>query len=214
MFLLDPRKASTHAMIPLAMLIGIAVASAILPLSAPGGRESPAVRLRVGLQGVWALAAVIALLAYGSVAAIDTSSVDSSPLHPLSEESRQAISWVARNTPEDGRFLVIKAPAVLDSFSPVVPASQRANLGAVRGYGGWAEPCGASRAVDELQACAGAPSCGEVGAKEDTSFSHVYVASRPPATDTARSRRSCGRRRYVVLPMARATIFGRGFLDG
>jgi hypothetical protein len=223
MFLLDPRKASTHAMIPLAMLIGIAVASAILPLLS---RESPAVRLRVGLQGVWALAAVIALLAYGSLAAVGTASVDSSPLHALSEESRQAIGWVARGTPEDSRFLVIKGAGSpwTDSLSEWFPAlTKRASLGTVQGY----EWLGKSRyerqqdRYDQLQACAGrSVRCLEKWAlQENTSFSHVYVA-RPPDGDRdccsvlRRSLRASPR--YVVLyDGPGATIFGRrASLDG
>jgi len=182
MFLLDPRSASTYAMIPLAMLIGIAVASALSLLS----REPSPARMDVGLRGAWALTAVVALLAYGSVAAVDTSSVHSSPLHALSEESRQAMSWVARNTPEDSRFLVIRGVGSpwTDSLSEWFPTlTKRASLGTLQGY----EWLGKSRyerqqdRYEQLQACSNhSVRCLENWARQvSPSFSYVYVAKAP-----------------------------------
>jgi len=204
-------------MIPLAMLIGIAVASALPLLS----RESWAARLDVGLRGAWSLAAVVALLAYGSVAAVDTSTVDSSPLQALSEASRQAMNWVARYTPEDSRFLVMRGVGSpwTDSLSEWFPTlTKRASLGTVQGY----EWLGKSRyenqqeRYEELQACSHqSVRCLERWARQvSPSFSYVYVA-KAPAGDQGdccsilrRSLRASPR--YVVLyDGPGATIFAR-----
>jgi len=147
--------------------------------------------------------------------------VDSSPLHALSEESRQAISWVARNTPEDSRFLVIKGAGSpwTDSLSEWFPAlTKRASLGTVQGY----EWLGKSRyerqqdRYEELQACASqSVRCLEKWARQvSPTFSYVYVAKSPAGdhgdccSTLRRSLRASPR--YVVLyDGPGATIFGR-----
>jgi hypothetical protein len=218
MFLLDPRSASTYAMIPLAMLIGVAVIAAVQTLLP---RESPAAGLHVRLQAAWMPAVIVPLLIWGSTAAVITSSVDSSPLHALSQENRQAIAWVTRETPEDSRFLIIKGPssAWTDSLSEWFPAlAKRSSLGTVQGY----EWLGKSRyerqqdRYEELQACVGdSYQCLENWASHgSSSFSYVYVL-KPKSDDQGdccsslkRSLRASSR--YVVIyDGPGATIFER-----
>jgi len=223
MFVFDPRSASTFAMIPLAMLIGVATVVAVETLLP---RERMAANSQVSPRGAWLAAAVLPLLIWGSASAVVTSSVDSSPLHALSEENRQAISWVTRETPEDSRFLVIKGPSSpwTDSLSEWFPAlAKRSSLGTVQGY----EWLGKGRyerqqdRYDELQACVGDSfHCLENWASHvSPSFTHVYVL-KPKADDQGdccsslkRSLRASSR--YVVIyDGPGATIFERKAIPG
>ena len=131
MFVLDPRKATTLAMLPLAMLAASALVEVVLPALGPTlgrahdalrpGRDPPASPGRGGaLRGLtsrlapsgWpATAFVVTVFLYAVLAATIAGSLRPSfvwsPASPLPEEDRAAMAWIAENTPKDSRFAVI-----------------------------------------------------------------------------------------------------------
>ena len=124
--LLDVRSYATYSSVPVALLAGVALAEAILPLlrrgSAPtdaasipsdepdGGRRSFA---PAGLQ--WASIVIVACGLYYLIAAAfvrDPSLAEAANLRSLSAGDRAAFAWTATNTPTDAKFLVMPARRV------------------------------------------------------------------------------------------------------
>ena len=131
MFALDPRKATTLAMLPLAMVAASALVEVVLPALGPTlGRardalrpgEEPAAPPGRGLAAHapagsltarrWpATAFLVTVFLYGLVAATIAGSLRPSfvwsPASPFPEVDRAAMAWIAANTPEDSRFAVM-----------------------------------------------------------------------------------------------------------
>ena len=131
MFVLDPRKATTLAMLPLAMLAGSALVEVVLPAlgptlgrardalrpgeepAAPPGR-GPAAHAPAGSLTArrWtATAFVVTVFLYALVAATIAGSLRPSfvwsPASPLPQHDRAAMAWVAEHAPDDSRFAVV-----------------------------------------------------------------------------------------------------------
>jgi len=182
MFIMDPRKASTHAMMPLAMLVGIAVGSLLLPFLAGISSGNGRLQKADAIRGLWPHVALVALLVYGVASAVGTASDGFSPLHALSQENRQAMQWVANNTPDEAAFLVIKGGGSpwIDDVSEWFPAlARRPSLATVQGYEwlGKAEYERQQRRYHEIHLCARRTTvCLDRWAQEaGVAFSHVYL---------------------------------------
>ncbi len=108
MFILDPRKAWTLSMVPLAMLAAVGFFQVLLPQMeralahwrATSGTE-PRFRMRV----VSGTLMIIAL--YGVISAIGSMREDATPLIALSPGERETMAWVRGHTAPESRFLVI-----------------------------------------------------------------------------------------------------------
>jgi len=200
---LDPRSGANYAVIPLALLVAIAVSGVLLPLL--GAPDEPGPRAWRADQadppaayafGGAAAGALAALLLFVVVSALMTAP---KTLGALSRDDRQAMAWVAENTPPSSRFLVISGHG-----------SPRGGQGAGEdSYSGWANdrvsewfPALAGRvSVMTLQGqewfgstaqledeYAGAQDCALEGAaclaswksKTDMQFGYVYIVKDEP----------------------------------
>ncbi|MGI8552264.1 MAG: ArnT family glycosyltransferase [Dehalococcoidia bacterium] len=111
--LLDPRAAPNYATLPLAMLIGICVADVLLPALARPYHErdlrtGPALRPEaatfLGTRPAMVLAILGFALYYATMSALFAAP---KTLGALRADDRQAMQWVAQQTPPDSRFLVV-----------------------------------------------------------------------------------------------------------
>ncbi|MBI2758412.1 MAG: glycosyltransferase family 39 protein [Chloroflexi bacterium] len=120
-FIVEPRSAATYAMIPFAMLAGVALTDLILPpLSSINRRAAPALMLFIGFY----------LL--GGAFYFDTQ-IAGSTVPPA---DREAFDWIKANTPQDSRFLVLTGENELfcDGVSEWFPAlTSRLSLTTVQG---------------------------------------------------------------------------------
>jgi Dolichyl-phosphate-mannose-protein mannosyltransferase len=103
-FVLSPRGASTYAAIPLALLVGVGMDRAVLPaLLKPSYRLAEIPRLsRVTITMV-----LVFFLWYALISALLPILTSSGKTTSLQPEERQAMSWVAANTPLTSRFVVV-----------------------------------------------------------------------------------------------------------
>ncbi|MPZ50701.1 MAG: hypothetical protein GEU75_15620 [Dehalococcoidia bacterium] len=121
--LLDVRAFPTFTAIPIAMLAGIGVVEVLLPLlnrslvaareGAPEYLRSDGVAARrwTRRQQEWlprlVLASIMVYATFSALTRTDGLGGEAPLLVGLSDEERAAMSWVAKETPEDGRFLVV-----------------------------------------------------------------------------------------------------------
>ncbi|MGQ9681074.1 MAG: glycosyltransferase family 39 protein [Anaerolineae bacterium] len=178
MFVLDPRTAHTTATLPLALLAGIGIAEVLLPVLT-GQRLSAVV--------------IVFLFAH----AIVGGSVGPMPvLGVLPAAEREAMLWVAAETPASARFLVITGDGAWGSdrsseWFPVL--AQRVSVATVQGtewLPGFAER---TDRYTRLQVCAtqGAECLETWAAEHGVAFTHVYLAKRPSVGVYGRSRPCC-----------------------
>ena len=210
-FLLQPRGARLEAAVPLALLAGLGAADVLLPLLSgalpvhphspsrpleprapahPAATEQapkpePAAEVTGGLRprGRLAVALLAFLLGYEISALRDA---QRPYLAALSRDERQAMSWVATNTPESSAFLVVTSdPWGLDRSSEWFPVlAGRVSVATVQGYE-WAGSAKYARRIaqnEAAQACAArGAECLEGWARETgVAFTHVYLPRRPP----------------------------------
>lgn len=117
MYLIQPRSAHTIVNIPLAMAAGVFFTDVLLP----------GFKKRTGLI----LGLVIPLTMANSIYQIYVIS-----LNAITKDERSAFAWVADNTPEDGRFLVLTGEplAFCDSTSEWFPAlAERQSITTIQG---------------------------------------------------------------------------------
>jgi len=180
---LDTRAGATYATVPVALLAGIGVAEVLRPLLwAP--RESVE-----GRVNVLAVAVTGFFVVYCTLAAMirdPEMGAEAATLTSLSRDERDAMRWIAANTPSTSRFFVV--PDVgwpYDKVAEWFPVlAERQSVATVQGRE-WlpngefaryvdlydtARSCGGRTAdcLDRWAAAAGAP------------FSHVFIA-RPPS---------------------------------
>ena len=191
--ILSPRSAGTLAAIPLAMLAAIGLEGVIIPgvrlLSAAGSSASEV----LGEAGSWALRLVqplpvrgllIVFGLYALLGAYLYPFVGSTAVSSLPPDERAAMAWIAANTPETSRFLVVSGLQNVwqDQSSEWLPAlSGRVSLGTVQGYE-WLP----GRFYQQWQHYSGLQACGmqTIDCLEDWAntnqldFSHIYLPKR------------------------------------
>lgn len=207
MFALDPRSAPTPATMPLALLAGVGLTRVLLPalhrlnrfltpafsgaghvhgLLATSPRLHPNSVMGSGAspaQNNLALAALTVIAMYATNSAL----IGERPLlTELPVEQRQAMQWVAANTPHDARFLVITtytwAEDRVSEWFPVL--AKRESVATVQGH----EWTGLFRERmwqhHSAQACAekDATCLEEWTRGTSLSFDYVYVAKRSTVT--------------------------------
>ena len=178
-FLLDPRTARTTATLPLALLAGVAVAEVLAGLEACSTNQASSKKPGLSSLSGHLLAF---LLVYASVSAV----LAVLPLvQGLSAEERQAMAWVAGHTPEGSTFLVITGDRMWggDRTSEWFPVlARRVSLATVQGTEWLPGFAARARRYIALQRCATQDAaCLERWVQQaGVTFSHVYVAKRPP----------------------------------
>ncbi|MGH7518004.1 MAG: hypothetical protein ACREOC_11115 [Gemmatimonadales bacterium] len=173
--LLDQRAGSTYATLPVAALAGIGAGRVLLP-TVSGSR-----RLRA--------AAAVALVAYGVGAALVTDPErggEGRLLTPLPKAQREALAWIARETPPTAEFLVVPDRSWqtdrLAEWFPVL--TRRRSVATVQGSewlaGGEFER--RVREYDSLKACThGSPLCLERwSSRAGQRFTHIVVPRVEP----------------------------------
>ncbi len=123
-FLVEPRSAATYAMIPLAMLAGIATAEIILPALRPAANPQS--------RTAHILFIFIALYMLGSTFYFDIQLAGTT----VSNSNREAFQWIQSNTPANSKFLVLTGEPELfcDGVSEWFPAlTGRVSLTTVQG---------------------------------------------------------------------------------
>jgi uncharacterized membrane protein len=170
--LLDPRGFGTVAVVPLAMLAGVAVSRVLLPLLLRRQYEDSGAKRWIMPGAVFVLVGLYALMN----ALIATPQL----LQGMSRDERAAMSWVATNTPPGARFVVVSNESwASDRTSEWFPVlAQRRSVATVQGYewvrGAFAERLAAYR---DLQSCAEKDaSCVDAWqSAEGTGFDYIYV---------------------------------------
>ena len=107
----DVRAFATSSTVPIAMLAAIGVQDVLLPAVRHYALFRPSLAVREGAPRplarppAWAATAVLgAIIAYATLSAFITAPKLLAAMHP---EERDAMAWVAANTPADSRFVII-----------------------------------------------------------------------------------------------------------
>jgi len=187
-FLLDPRKAPTLATFPIALLAGIGLYEVLLPALRRTAERIELVPASGSGRGARIESAfVLTLLVYSLASAAASGWTRTvftwSPTSTLPAEERAAMEWIANETPEDSRFIV-----VTDSFrwaedrtAEWFPAlAERPSVATPQGYEWLSELPFASveERYEELARCGHqSVSClTEWSEAHSVAFTHVYLA--------------------------------------
>ena len=185
MFILDPRKAWTLSMVPLAMLAAVGFFQVLLPQmerALAHWRAASDTEPRFRMRVVSGTLLIIAL--YGVISAIGSLTEDATPLHALSPGERETMAWVRGHTAPESRFLVMSGSTQspwTDARSEWFPAlADRVSEATLQGseWSGGREGLAKSYSrYFDLQACAdGTASCLEDwGGRYGLAFTHIYL---------------------------------------
>jgi hypothetical protein len=199
--LLDVRAFATYASVPVALLAGVALAEAIIPLlkrlraedddaadaaaleaASAGTRPAPRSTAPFGLA--WGGLAVLACLLYYSTAVVfvtNPGAAEASSLTSLTPDERAAFNWVETSTPAASRFLVIPRNAwQTDKESEWFPTlTHRVSVATVQGTE-WLPSDAFSRRIgihNYAAVCAGqkADCLDDWSSNTGTTFDYVYL---------------------------------------
>jgi hypothetical protein len=189
--LLDPRAGPTYATAPLAMLVATGVAGIIVPLWNRRSIPTPATDGRVAPHRPAAFAwlgpllpklAAVTFVGYIAILAVRSPLLEDGLLRGVSQNDREAMAWVAENSPADSRFAVLTdvVPAWVDAVSEWFPAlTGRVSVATPQGHEwiGKEELDAQIRLSYSLQSCARQEvRCLEDWASaSDVAFTHVYI---------------------------------------
>jgi hypothetical protein len=181
-FIVNPRNPATPAAVPLAMLVAIAACEVVAPgvnallqrYRAPGtlARLTGGDRLRP------ALIVFLPILGYVFFSSRSVAG-NSTLLHPLFPSDRRAMAWIASETPDSARILVLTGRWFgEDAAAEWLPAlTGRISVATVQGsewlpgarfYGGW-------KATDSLRACRTAACLRRLIRKNNYMADYVYM---------------------------------------
>jgi hypothetical protein len=182
LFLLDPRKASTTATLPLAMLAAQATLTVLVP-------QLARLREAVSARPLWLVSALpAAVVFYTVISALAAPSIgERSPIRVLPASDREAMRWIAANTPAAARFLVIEGNDYpwTDTQSEWFPAlTSRVSVNTVQGTEWFPGPDGMNAARERyqnLQLCANrdAACVEQWSQREGRPYTHLFVAKAP-----------------------------------
>ena len=229
MFALDPRSAPTMATVPLGLLAGIGATRVLVPIldqssgSARLARQYAELKLPLLNARQPAIRLAHLILAGIAIYAVNAGVVgERSLLSALPRQQRDAMLWVAANTPPDSTFLVVTGSTwAVDKVSEWFPVlANRVSVATVQGH----EWTGLFR--DRMMQHSWIQGCAqrEVECVEDwtkltgLTFTYLYVAKPEPGGDDPcyPLRNSlCADFRYrIVYDGPGATIFTRGRVTG
>jgi hypothetical protein len=197
--LLDTRAGATYASVPVALLAGIAITEVIVPivvgvpawyhlLPSRTGGSAWGVIIAAPRRRQWAVAVVLAvLLGYGIASALvrrPNLNAEGRYLTSLTADDRTAMTWVARETPQASRFVIVVGGAAggwwadrVAEWFPVL--ARRVSVATVQGTEWLSTGTFETREqqYDALQGCAiwGAE-CVERWARENRHpYSYIYI---------------------------------------
>ncbi len=197
--LFDVRAFATYSSVPVALLAGIAISEAIVPLlqraahqsddAIPSNGATPVqpVTAAIAPFGMhWGGIALLACLVYYTAAGLflrDPGAAEGTSLKSLQPAERATMHWVAQSTPASARFLVIPLSSwQTDKHAEWFPTiAQRVNLTTVQGSEWLPDNAFGQRIAvhDYAWTCASRTvSClDEFAANTGTYFDYVYVPS-------------------------------------
>ena len=172
-FIFDPRLSAVYATIPMALLVGIGLEKAILPLVNPRGSTN-------GFGGKLSKATVGFLLLYALISAYLAPQYNS-----LSKAQVDSMEWISNHTPENSTFLILTGNEGYgdDYTSEWFPAfSQRRSLTTPQGHE-WLPDKEFSRRVSlhaELQKYISTDATNLESWAQDNhlTFSHILIAKK------------------------------------
>jgi hypothetical protein len=186
--LIEPRGGTLYMMIPLALLVGYALESVILPaLRSQDGENTSTQDVKQALEELLREKVsryfILFLFAYSFMAAYSTS-LKIHDEFSLQQKDLEAFTWVHRNTPADSQFLLVTGQLPLrDAWSEWFPVlTERHSQATVFGYE-WVNDgqFGARvEAYKNLQACAYKDTdCLDKWSQgSNTPFTYVYLWNR------------------------------------
>jgi hypothetical protein len=188
--LIEPRGGPLYMMIPLALLIGYALESVILPALNLRGDNAPAgakQALESILRGKTARYFLLFLFAYSTMSAYSTSLKIKQELS-LQPTDLEAFAWVRENTPQESDFLLVTGQLPLrDAWSEWFPVlTERHSQATVFGYE-WVNDGQFGNRVEaykNLQACAyeDTTCLDEWNQNSSGASSYIYLWSQAGAT--------------------------------
>lgn len=183
-FVLIPHMGEMYAMVPLAVLAGLALDQVVLPAVSRSGAEarSQTVGLEERLDGILPKLTLTLVVLHGLMSGLSVAQPSPVVGRTLLPAERAAMVWVQENTAADSTFLVVTDEDWWkDAVSEWFPAlSQRVSQATPQGYE-WVPGHAFERRVEQymmLQSCADQDvNCLEHWAAETgLPFSHVYIA--------------------------------------
>lgn len=174
-YLVDPRSAATYAMIPLAMMAGIALSEVILPFIAVLANNSNDAGLGQDLVAVTFLV-FAGIYMLGGTLYFDNQIAAST----LSEANRTAFDWIKSNTQAGSRFLIMtgEGQILCDSVQEWFPAlTDRIDITTIQGNE-WLPDhkyAGAVTLQTDVQGCLDATSPFSCINKYHLQFDYLYI---------------------------------------
>lgn len=198
--LLDTRYSGTFAMVPLALLAGVGITGVVGLVTRSAAPGAP--------RGI----VITSLTWLGVLCVIGSVAIPGPALQALPTTHRDAMEWVARNTPDDSAFLLV-APAgnAAGSESEWFPVlTGRPTLGAYQGSE-WLQHSGPEslwERYDELQACGARDvACIEAWAASGGAFQYLYV--RDIGTESLRASLATAARYTLAYRAVDVSIYSR-----
>ncbi len=206
LFIADPRKASTSACVPLALLAAMAVCEGIgrvlaAQQSRDGDGEPP--MSWTGRQRAFGYC----LMGFGYLAALLSPISPRSPLHSLSPPARDSIAWIVQETEPGSRFAVVTGNPLwaTDAASEWFPAlTGRVSIATPQGREWLRNPSfkSTTESFEDLQAChdSGLSCLDEWQARTGATFGYVLVTNNSAIRHFTASKQS--------VPVALAVALG------
>jgi hypothetical protein len=206
LFIADPRKASTSASVPLALLAAVAVCGGIARVLAAQqsleGEGEPSTSW-TGRQRTFGYC----VMGFGYVAALLTPISPRSPLHSLSSPARDSMTWIAQETQPGSRFAVVTGNPLwaTDPVSEWFPGlTGRVSIATPQGREWLRNPSFKSitESFEDLQAChdSGLVCLEEWQARTGAAFGYVLVTNNSAVRNFTTSRQA--------VPVALAVALG------
>ncbi len=189
--LIEPRGGTLYMMIPLALLVGYALESVILPALRQVDEDAPPRDARLALESILrgkvSRYFILFLFAYSAMSAYSTS-LKIQDEFSLRQTDLEAFAWVRENTPEDSEFLLVTGQLPLrDAWSEWFPVlTERHSQGTLFGYE-WVNDGLFRERVDaykSLQACSKKDAACLENWNQGSSapFSYIYLWNQTDAT--------------------------------
>lgn len=209
-FVLQSRAGEQKAIIPLALLCGVGFAQVVVPLLHASASAVSGLTAREGYNSrlpFYVSCILVMLVTFSSMAGFH------SVLNGLLPEDRQAINWVANNTPTSSKVIVLTSASWFgeDRISEWFPTlSQRQSVTTVQGHEWLGHFSSRVDRYKDAQRCfSQGPACLDQWAqKSGVAFDYVYIAKEGAGVTRARSAEFAQDARYSqVFDNEVATVY-------
>jgi hypothetical protein len=191
-FFLNPRSAPTTATIPIGLLAGVGMHEVVWPRLQQLSQDLPTFSKTLTkfkrLIPILAVTSIFGLSYWGNLWQVTSGSW---PLKTLPETERQAMQWVAQNTPSTSQFIIITARDKQQWSSDIVAEwfpvfAQRTSQTLIQGYE-WKDDAEFYQRLrryfalkdcdyDQITAC-----LDDIFTAKNINFNYVYVSKAAPA---------------------------------